>query len=106
MNEICDFGGDADTNCAIVGTVLGPLIGYNNFDKKDFDTFLYHINEDKKRILFAASYMYLYIKYLDISNKESKQKILKSELRYNVYNLFTILLYSEINEIIIANMFD
>ena len=104
INEICDFGGDVDTNCAIVGTVLGPLIGYNNFDKKDFDTFIYHINEDKSRILFAASYMYLYIKYLDISNKE--KKIVLNELRYNVYNLFIILLSSEINEEIIDKMFN
>ena len=31
MNQICNYGGDTDTNAAIVGTVIGPLIGLKNF---------------------------------------------------------------------------
>ena len=31
MNQICDFGGNTDSNAFIVGTVIGPLIGYFNF---------------------------------------------------------------------------
>ena len=107
MNEICDFGGDADTNCAIVGTVIGPLIGYNNFDKEDFDTFLYHVNVEKGRSHFTTSYMYLYIKYLDITNKEANKKNINgNDIRYNVGKLFTTLLYEEINDKIIENMFN
>ena len=105
MNEICDFGGDADTNCAIVGTVIGPLIGYNKFDQNDFDIFLYHVNN--RRVQFATSYMYLFIKFLDVSNKEAnKQNKNKNEIRYNVAKLFTILFYYKINENIIENMFN
>ena len=33
IEEICDYGGDTDTNAAIVGIVIGPLIGYSNFTK-------------------------------------------------------------------------
>ena len=32
--DISDFGGDTDTNGAIVGIVLGPLIGMENFERK------------------------------------------------------------------------
>ena len=35
MCDICDKGGDTDTNCAIVGTLVGPLIGYKNFNTKN-----------------------------------------------------------------------
>jgi ADP-ribosylglycohydrolase len=38
--EICDFGGDTDTNGAIVGMVIGPLIGISNFDINYFDVLL------------------------------------------------------------------
>jgi ADP-ribosylglycohydrolase len=34
--DICDFGGDTDTNAAIVGTMIGPLIGYKKFPKDYF----------------------------------------------------------------------
>ena len=34
--DICDFGGDTDTNAAIVGMVIGSLIGLENLDKKIF----------------------------------------------------------------------
>ena len=37
MCQICNFGGDTDTNCAIVGTMIGPLIGYNNFPHELFN---------------------------------------------------------------------
>ena len=107
INEICDFGGDADTNCAIVGTVIGPLIGYNNFDQNDFDIFIYHVNKEIGRVQFTASFMYLFIKFLDVSNKEAdKQNKNKNEIRYNVGKLFTILFYEKINEDIIEKMFN
>ena len=31
MIMICNLGGDTDTNCCIVGAVIGPLIGMKNF---------------------------------------------------------------------------
>ena len=38
MNIICNCGGDTDTNAAIVGCVIGPLIGFDNFGR-DIVTF-------------------------------------------------------------------
>ena len=46
MNEICTFGGDTDTNAAIVGAVLGPLIGYKNFGK-EFKKMIIIISENR-----------------------------------------------------------
>ena len=31
LDEICNLGGDTDTNACIVGGVIGPLIGFKNF---------------------------------------------------------------------------
>ena len=31
INIICNWGGDTDTNAAIVGCVLGAIIGFDNF---------------------------------------------------------------------------
>ena len=45
MCEICDKGGDTDTNCCIVGAVLGPLIGMSNFGK-EFNKMI-ELNESK-----------------------------------------------------------
>ena len=39
MCDICNRGGDTDTNCAIVGTMIGPLIGYKNFKKNLIPSF-------------------------------------------------------------------
>jgi hypothetical protein len=51
--------------------------------------------------------MYLYIKYLDITNKEANKKNINgNDIRYNVGKLFTTLLYEEINDKIIENMFN
>lgn len=63
MCDICDRGGDTDTNCAIVGTLIGPLIGYKNFKKDLFDKFIRFI--PKKRSQFNSAFMYIYVKYLE-----------------------------------------
>ena len=56
--SICDFGGDTDTNAAIVGMIVGPLIGIKNFDHKFLDTFLNYYS--KKRIIYTNAFMYYY----------------------------------------------
>ena len=67
MYEICDFGGDTDTNAAIVGMIMGPLIGLDNFDKNYLETFLSFYSKD--RMIYTNVFMYFYAKYLiDISN--------------------------------------
>ena len=63
MCEVCDFGGDTDTNCAIVGAMIGPLIGYKNFKKQYFDKFITFIPE--KRSQFNSAFMYIYVSYLE-----------------------------------------
>jgi len=69
IQEICDYGGDTDTNAAIVGTVIGPLIGYLNFttgkDKRLFENLLNFY--DKNRILYTSSFMFFFVEYLDKS---------------------------------------
>jgi len=62
MFDISDFGGDTDTNGAIVGMVMGPLIGMENFDKKYFDVFLSFYS--RQRILYTNVYMYFYASYI------------------------------------------
>jgi hypothetical protein len=69
IQEICDYGGDTDTNAAIVGTVIGPLIGYLNFTR-DKDKILFEnlLNfYDKNRILYTSSFMLFFVEYLDKS---------------------------------------
>ena len=63
MCEVCDFGGDTDTNCAIVGAMIGPLIGYKKFKKIYFDKFITFIPE--KRSQFNSAFMYIYVNYLE-----------------------------------------
>jgi len=71
IQEICDYGGDTDTNAAIVGTVIGPLIGYLNFTRdKDRDKILFEnlLNfYDKNRIIYTSSFMFFFVEYLDKS---------------------------------------
>ena len=63
MCDICDFGGDTDTNCAIAGTMIGPLIGYKNFNKQCFDIFIHFIPEE--RCQYNSAFMYVYVNYLE-----------------------------------------
>ena len=68
MCDVCDYGGDTDTNCAIVGAMIGPLIGYKNFSKELFDTFIKFIPEE--RCQFNSAFMYVYVDYLEKKMKE------------------------------------
>jgi ADP-ribosylglycohydrolase len=70
MCDVCDFGGDTDTNCAIVGAMVGPLIGYKNFNDKYFDRFIRFVPED--RCQFNSAFMYIYVNCLE--EKFLKQK--------------------------------
>ena len=72
MNQICSFGGDTDTNAAIVGTVIGPLIGYKNFGDKEFLKMVSLV--PKNRFIYSPGLMVLYINYLEMNkgNEESK----------------------------------
>ena len=64
IEEICDYGGDTDTNAAIVGTVIGPMIGYSNFTKdKLFENLIIFFNPG--RLTYTSSFIYFFVEYLD-----------------------------------------
>ena len=93
MCEICNSGGDTDTNCAIVGQMIGPLIGYKNFKKDLFSTFIKYL--PSRRTQFNSAFAYIYVNYLEqkILNKGSitpkeKEKEKKEEgFNYTAYNM-------------------
>ena len=67
MNQICDLGGDTDTNCCIVGGVIGPLIGMNDFGI-EFDRMIELIPPN--RAIYSVSMILLFVIYLNKSNKD------------------------------------
>jgi ADP-ribosylglycohydrolase len=73
MNKICSYGGDTDTNAAIVGTVIGPLIGYKAFGEEDFSKMFKLIPQ--KRSVFIPALMVNYIYFL--------QELESNKLNYN-----------------------
>ena len=72
MCDICDYGGDTDTNCAIVGAMIGPLIGYKNFKSELFERFIKFIPD--KRCQYNSAFMYVYVNYLEEKLKKEKEK--------------------------------
>jgi ADP-ribosylglycohydrolase len=74
MCETCDFGGDTDTNCAIVGAMIGPIIGYKNFKIELFERFIRFVPYN--RCQFTTAFMYIYVKYLEekLLNNKSKNE--------------------------------
>ena len=88
MKEICNLGGDTDTNCCIVGGIIGPIFGMQNFGK-NFQTSLGLIPQN--RDMYSIPLMVLYIMYLQKSNKNDE--LIKNE-RYFLQTILT-LLYDE-----------
>ena len=68
MSQICNLGGDTDTNACIVGSVIGPLIGFSNFS--DFDKIINVI--PPSRAIYSIALMYLYVRYLKISIRNNE----------------------------------
>ena len=82
MCEVCDKGGDTDTNCAIVGAMLGPLIGFKNFKSDIFETFIKFVPYN--RCQFTSASMYVYVNYLEkklLNNPNTKKVEIKSDLK-------------------------
>ena len=42
MCDVCARGGDTDTNCAIVGTMIGQMIRHKNFKKNLLSDFIFN----------------------------------------------------------------
>ena len=96
--DISDFGGDTDTNGAIVGSVLGPLIGLENLDRKYFDIFLNFYS--RERIIYNSAFMYYYAEYLTrIENGELKLNKNENNVRFFVIDKILKLLNTEIDDI-------
>ncbi len=82
IDEICDCGGDTDTNAAIVGSVIGPLIGYKEFGEGINKMLEY---KNPHRIIYSPIFMYIYVLYLkkifitkeEIEEEENKKNELK-----------------------------
>ena len=90
MNEICDLGGDTDTNCCIVGGIIGPIFGMENFGN-NFKRALGLIPPN--RDIYSIALMIPYIIYLQKSNKNDE--LIKNE-RYFLKIILTML-YDEID---------
>ena len=98
IKEICDFGGDTDTNCCIVGGIIGPLIGYFNFEKKYFDIFIRYYSDT--RIQYSNAFVYFFVKYLEDmknNNKEDKEK--DNKIRFNYIKYLYFMIVGELEDI-------
>lgn len=89
LNQICNLGGDTDTNACIVGGIIGPLIGFKNFGDY-FDKVLDVI--PRNRSLFSICIMVLYVQYLKKSNRNTD--LIKND-HYFLETILT-LLYDDI----------
>ena len=101
MNQICSFGGDTDTNAAIVGAVVGPLIGYKNFCDEDFLKMVSLV--PKKRFVFSPALMIIYVYFIknNINNKNHKGKYfirILLKLLYDNIDLTDLINNEKVNE--------
>ena len=101
MNQICSFGGDTDTNAAIVGAVIGPLIGYKNFCDEEFLKMVSLI--PKNRFIFSPALMIIYVYFLknNINNNNHKGKYfirILLKLLYDNIDLTDIINSGKLNE--------
>ncbi|MCQ2819948.1 MAG: ADP-ribosylglycohydrolase family protein [archaeon] len=78
MNFICDVGGDTDTNAAIVGGVIGPLVGYKNFGGifEEMFKMIY-----KKRIIYSPAFMVFYVDYLFTAKNKGFKKLMEDSIK-------------------------
>jgi len=90
MDQICNIGGDTDTNCCIVGGVIGPLIGMNNFGK-EFNAMIELI--PPYRELYSVALIVLFVIYLKRSNRDNN---LINHDRYFLQQILTMY-YSDID---------
>jgi hypothetical protein len=102
INFICNKGGDTDTNCCIVGGVIGAIIGIRDIGTEYLDTHLKFNPQDrnnvvKRPLVYAPSVLTFYgIKLLYTL---SKQKFDFNEMKDSVFSLTSDSSISMINNI-------
>ena len=96
MNDINNFGGDTDTNSDIVGQLMGPLIGFQNFGIKDLTLILNHVSPS--RFQYSASMAYFFIDYLEKAKKNNFQKYEKNIPRFNFIRYLLKMVYTNIKD--------
>ena len=99
MCDICNRGGDTDTNCAIVGTMIGPLIGYKNFKKNLFNRFITYIPH--KRCQFNSAFIYLFVNklekiFLNKDNNKIENKEGNDKFTYTAYEMIISFLNNKV----------
>jgi len=99
MCDVCNRGGDTDTNCAIVGTMIGPLIGYKNFKKNLFNKFITYIPH--KRCQFNSAFIYLFVnnlekEFLNKDNNKIRNKKDNDKFKYTAYKMINSFLNNKI----------
>ena len=90
MSQICNLGGDTDTNCCIVGAVIGPLIGVSNFGP-ELNRMLELIPTN--RSIYSVAMVLLFVIYLSKSNIDNN---LIQDNRYFLRQILTML-YGDIS---------
>ena len=97
MFDISDFGGDTDTNGAIVGMIMGPLIGIENFDRKYLDILLSFYSKD--RLIYTNIFMYFYVYALQEFEKAPSYERDTHEVNYMFFVFVVLMLNKVINNI-------
>ena len=96
MNDISNFGGDTDTNSDIVGQIIGPLIGFNNFGNKDMNKILNFVSPT--RFQYSACMIYFFVDYLE-KNCNSIKNPCKKIPRFNyIRNLLKMIYCKDISK--------
>ena len=100
MNDICNYGGDTDTNGAIVMGIFGPIIGFKNFGS-ELKILLDYYNE--KRFLYTTSLIYFYMEHLKklyVSNLQNEMSLLnnlETLLNNKIEEHNNVILYKKLN---------
>ena len=110
MNEIYSLSGNKRENAAVVGTIIGPMVGFDNFGGYLENVFKYL---DKNEIILSPSLMVIFIYYLQAYKEKIKpdkseiyfQYKIKNERYYDRnYNTFRMLLNFLYNEIKLCDL--